>query len=352
MITLDGDACEGGGQILRVALALSAALGKPFRILDIRRRRPKPGLKPQHLAGVRVLARNTCAEVEGDEVGSRHLRFEPGPLRGGLWRAEIGTAGSLTLLLQALLLPALFAPGQVRLELVGGTDVRWSPPADALSSRILPYWNRLGRVRERVAQRGYHPPGGGRIEVDVGERGFGAAPLQLEGPWKPQILRGVSSASEHLRSRRVAERMSEAARQHLEACLPGLPVVLKDVYEPSISPGCALVLWAEGPCASGQTARPGADALGERGLPAEEVGLRAARQLVERLGTRRPVDSHQADQLLLPLALLGGILECEETSQHARAVLYVLEAFCGPLARVEGRRIAVERPPDLAQGPR
>ena len=99
MITLDGDACEGGGQILRVALALSAALGKPFRILDFRRRRPKPGLKLQHLAAVRVLARNTCAEVEGDEVGSRRLRFEPGPLRGGLWRAEIGTAGSLTLLL-------------------------------------------------------------------------------------------------------------------------------------------------------------------------------------------------------------------------------------------------------------
>lgn len=352
MIVIDGDYAEGGGQILRTSVALAAVTGQAFEIRRIRQRRTPPGLKAQHLAGVRLAADLCGARVQGDHVGSREMRFEPGPLRPGVYERDVGTAGALMLLLQAALLPALFAPGPVELRLVGGTDVRWSPPADYLRHVVLPWFRLLGEIHEEIPRRGYYPNGGGVLRLSVRNgprpagprptpweelrRACGAAPLDLVGPLQPVSIRGVASASEPLRSREVAERQARAAREVLAREVPELPVSLAEEYVSSPSPGAATVLWAEH-ADPDSPLRMGADSLGTRGRPAEEVGAHAAELLAQRLRDPAPVEEHLADHLVPLLALLGGRMMPQEFSGHVQANLYVAETFSGRTSRREGR---------------
>lgn len=332
-------------------MALAAVTGQATEIVRIRRRRSPPGLKAQHLAGVRLAARLCGARLEGDRIGSEELRFLPGPLQAGEFSADVGTAGSLTLLLQAALLPALLAPGPVRLRLRGGTDVRWSPPADYLSAVVLPWFRRLAPILETVPRRGYFPEGGGVLEIHAGEgpplprrhpipwhalrSACGhAGPLDLLESRRPVAVRGVSSASERLRGRRVAERQADAARD----VLGGMAVEIEERYEPSASPGSAMVVWAEGP----DGLLTGADCLGARGLPAEEVGAGAARMLLERLERDEPVEEHLADHLVPLLALVGGRIRCQELSGHVQANLYVAERFSGLTAVRDGNVVGFD----------
>ncbi|HXE73892.1 MAG TPA: RNA 3'-terminal phosphate cyclase [Candidatus Nitrosotenuis sp.] len=356
-----GDESEGGGQILRTSLALAALTGQGFEIVDIRRKRPSPGLQAQHLAAVRLAARLCSARVAGDEIGSCRLSFRPGPLRAGGFEMDVGTAGSLTLLLQAVLLPALAAPGPVVLTLQGGTDVRWSCPADYLERVILPYFRLLGGVRQTVVRRGFYPSGGGRLELVVEPRSEEGEvpPLAGENPaWhrvrrrlrlpaadlterRPLVaVRGVSVAAEKLRPRQVAERQKKAAQEVLARAGLELPVSIDVDYGPSLSPGSALVLWAEG-AAGGWPLRLGADHLGERGVPAEEVGRRAAALLLSRMAQAAPVEEHLADNLVPLLGLAGGAMRCQVVSDHTRANIYVVEQFSGLRYRVEGNLIEV-----------
>ena len=184
------------------------------------------------------LAAQLCgAQVEGASIGSTRLTFRPGPLRAGHFRQDIGTAGSLPLLLQASLLPALRAPGPVRLELTGGTDVRGGPPMDYVSSVLLPYYRMLGQVQERVERRGFFPKGGGRVVVDV--HGHGSPPPTadlLERGAYPQV-QAWAVASRDLAERRVAERLADSAAERLAA--HGWQVLPKHEYSPSQSPSCA-----------------------------------------------------------------------------------------------------------------
>lgn len=355
MIAIDGDYAEGGGQVLRSSVALSAVTGQAFRIRGIRRRRTPPGLKAQHLAGVRLAARMCGARVEGDRVGSGELCFEPGPLQPGEYEMDVGTAGSLTLLLQAVLLPALFTPGPVRLRLVGGTDVRWAPPADYLRHVVLPWFRLLGEIHLETPRRGYYPNGGGVLDLQVTGRPPGSGPrptpweelrracgapaMDLVHPLAPVAIRGVASASETLRARGVAERQAQAARGVLRRAVPDLPVSVTEEYAASPSPGSAMVLWAEGGEAP---LRMGADSLGAKGRPAEEVGSRAAESLVLRLGDPAPVEEHLADHLVPLLALLGGRMVVQEFSGHVQANLYVAEQFSGRTSRREGRAIVFD----------
>ena len=138
MIELDGSHGEGGGQVLRTALSLSVLTGRGFRITNIRAGRDDPGLRPQHLAGIRLISEMSSAEVAGDQVGSDSLEFHPGQLRGGRYRFDVGTAGSLTLLMQTVLPALVVSPIETELELIGGTDVRWSPPIDHYAQVLFP----------------------------------------------------------------------------------------------------------------------------------------------------------------------------------------------------------------------
>jgi RNA 3'-terminal phosphate cyclase (ATP) len=331
LISLDGSQGEGGGQIVRTALALSAVTGQGFEITRIRARRAVPGLRPQHLAAVRAAALVCGARVGGAFDGSPDLRFEPGPVAAGEFRFEIATAGASTLLLQTVLPPLATAGQPSRVEVTGGTHVPMSPSFDYLARHWRVVLERLGLVLGlTLARAGFYPPGGGeaRAEVQPWPR---PASLSLEKRGALTAIRGTSGAA-RLKGD-VARRQQEAAqsvlweRRRMEAAWEVVDV-------PAPSPGSFLLLEAvfeEGRAAFGF--------LGQRGVRAEQVGDRAARTLLKFLDGEGAVDPHLADQLGVPLALSGGggRVSTSEVTAHLETVADVISRFGIP-ARTWGRR--------------
>src|SRR3989338_6026985 len=168
MLTLDGTHLEGGGSLVRVALALSALTGKPFKITNIRANRSEPGLKAQHLHAIKALTQLCQAETNPIDIGTRELTFKPGKIKKGIYSIDIGTAGSITLLLQALILPSLFAPGKVTLNITGGTCGKWQASVDYLQHLLLPHLQRfVEKIELKIIKRGYYPAGGGEIILEI-----------------------------------------------------------------------------------------------------------------------------------------------------------------------------------------
>ncbi len=333
MIQIDGLREEGGGQILRSSVAMSCHTGKPFVIERIRGRRSTPGLKAQHLAGVQLARKLTGARVEGAEIGSQRLTFEPAHPARGSHSIDVGTAGSLSLLLQSVLLASLTSGEPVELSLVGGTDVQWAPPLDYLREVLLPYFARLGEVTLLEKRRGFHPKGRGRLELQLQGHRADLPPLALQrGDLR---LQGRSVACSSLQDRRVAERQAQAARE----VLPELEI--ETVYADTHSTGSVLTLWAEGEGV--WPVRVGADQLGARGVPAEQIGHKAARLLQHRLEAPQPVEEHLADNLIPFLALFGGRLLCQEVTPHTRGNAYVMEQFLPVRFQLGQHEVACER---------
>ncbi len=197
MVEVDGSSGEGGGQIIRTALSLSALSGKPFHIRDIRKNRPRPGLRAQHLAAVRALKTISGARVEGDRLDSTELRFQPSTVRGGAYRFDIGTAGATSLVLQTLLPPLIFADTESHLVLTGGTHVPISPPFHFMQQVFLPVLGMSGiRVTASIKTYGFYPKGGGEMEVHLWPHPPGPLP-SLTFPEKKGIsrVRGVSAVA-------------------------------------------------------------------------------------------------------------------------------------------------------------
>jgi RNA 3'-terminal phosphate cyclase (ATP) len=340
VLTLDASYGEGGGQILRTALSLAVALGRPVRLTGIRSRRPRPGLQPQHLTVVRALGAISQARVEGDALGSSDLTFVPRAPRGGTYRfdvgAERGSAGSVSLLFQAVLLPLLLAAEPSRLTLVGGTHVPWSPPVHYLDAVFLPALAETG-LRARVSLRrwGWYPRGGGELEAVIeASRGWDG----LDWSDSPSALRlgGLSAVSRLPLS--IAERQRSRALERLRARGLDADIALAEDQE-ALGPGTVLLLTA-----AGEGARAGFSALGRRGLRAEAVADQAVEPLLHYLDSGAAVDDHLADQLVALLALgrTASVFTCPTASSHLRTVAWVVEQLLpgrveiaeGPPARV------------------
>ncbi|MHC1590438.1 MAG: RNA 3'-terminal phosphate cyclase, partial [Candidatus Hecatellaceae archaeon] len=165
-VEIDGSMLEGGGQILRTSVALSALTGRPVRVFNVRARRNPPGLRLQHLAAIKTVVMLTDAEVEGLEVSSLEVGFNPKAIKGGSFSFDVGSAGSITLILQALAPVAAYAPSPVELEIVGGTNTKWSPPVEYVREVLLPTLKRMGfEGRIEVVRRGFYPQGGGDVKA-------------------------------------------------------------------------------------------------------------------------------------------------------------------------------------------
>ncbi len=342
MITLDGSMLEGGGQILRTALALSGLTQEPFRITRIRHSRPSPGLKAQHLTAVKVAAEWCSASVEGARIGSEDLSFAPHGLDVRTLTLDIGTAGSITLLLQAILPLAMFSDRKVNLFLKGGTDVAWSPPFDYFTQVLLPHLKPFADVESRLLRRGYYPKGKGEVEITVKPRlsrhscadtasfitalGKSVQPFSVVARGDLLQIKGVSHASRSLQKVQVAERQASAAKFYLSD--RGCPVSVACEYHETASAGSGITLWAVFRDERQGTLSLGASALGERGLPSEKVGSGAALSLKEEISSGSLVDTHLADQLVLFMGLLpGSELKVREASGHCRTNCRVVERF-------------------------
>lgn len=328
MILLDGSYGEGGGQILRTAFLLSLLTDQPFRIENIRRGRPQPGLKPQHLHIGRALLQMGKMGLSGLTPGSLELTFYPAPLRGGVYELTIGTAGAIPLFLQTILPAALFADSPVTFTVTGGTDVRGAMSMDFWQAVLLPFLRPYAQqVALDIQRRGFYPIGGGRVQLKVtpqlSQHNWASTrsnfpPLALAERGELQRIQVFSQASTHLRERKVATRQAAA-------CYNALPVKPQDphiAYSDSSSPGSVITVVAEY-----AHTRLGADLLGEQGKPSEQIGTTVAQRLQQEVQGRGTVDVHTADNLLVWLALFGGRYHFAEATGHLTTNAWVIEHF-------------------------
>jgi RNA 3'-terminal phosphate cyclase (ATP) len=334
MIEIDGSFGEGGGQVLRTAVALAAVLSKEIHVFNIRAGRAEPGMRPQHMTGVKAANELCSGHLGGLEIGSAEFVFKPGKLRAGTFKFDVGTAGSVTLVLQTLMPILTFAPGSVQLEITGGTDVKWSPPIDYLRLVALPILRKVGYLGDlRTVRRGHYPKGGGLVRFSTQGPSM-LQPLTNNHSGPVSKIYGVSHAT--ALPSHVAERQATAARKCLEdAQLPSASIDLEIVDDKrQLGPGSGIVLSAET-----QTGGIlGSDALGERGTPAEEVGSNAGKILVEAVRSGAYLDRHMGDIIVPYLVLADGMSEVSvsRVTQHTRTNVKVAEWFTGRRFDVEG----------------
>lgn len=340
MLKIDGSYLEGGGQIVRTSLALSVLTQKPFIVDKIRQNRSQPGLKNQHLHGIRALQGLCNGVVESAQLGSTQIIFYSRKIeRGKELIIDIGTAGSITLILQSLLLPSLFSGKKIKLFIKGGTDVAWSPSCDYFSHVIFPQFLRYGKGEFSLKKRGYYPKGQGEVEVLINKQYDYDNIISGKVFLKPLILinRGqlvkiavVSHASSDLASARVAEREAMAATAVLQKWK--VPIEVMSSYSQSVSSGSGVTLWAIF-TGTGQDVdfvnpvRLGADVLGEKGKRAEFVGEECGMQLNAAIASSAAVDKHLVDQLIPLLGIVGGEIAVQEITNHTLTNIYVTEQF-------------------------
>ena len=292
MIKIDGSYLEGGGQIARTALALSTITQKPFEIYDIRKGRKDSGLKNQHLYCVKALKELCSAVAEGDELGSTTLKYYPKKIIAKNLNIDIETAGSITLLLQALLLPSMFVSKPITITIAGGTDTKWSMPFDYFNNVLLPQLQRFAKIEAKLLKRGYYPEGSGKVEVKINPKhklndfpDFNEFHQHLKQYIQKYNLieqhnlihiKGISHASRNLENARVAERQAHSAQGILVKSF-NVPIKISSEYQDTLSVGSGITLWAifsknKNDIDENNPIRMGSDSLGERGKKAEEVG--------------------------------------------------------------------------------
>jgi RNA 3'-terminal phosphate cyclase (ATP) len=320
IVELDGSHGEGGGQILRSALALSILTGRPFKLVNIRANRKKPGLAPQHLASVRAAGTICGATYRGASVGSSVVVFEPGEAKAGDYTFRIGTAGATGLVLHTVFLPlALRGGGESRVTITGGTHVNHSPCYHFNATTWAAYLRKMGiEVELEMARPGFYPRGGGEIRAVIS-----ACPrvrgLTLTTCMELTTAGGFSAVADlpdsvgHRQARRLAFRLKQAGLE---------PHIPEEQWENGPST-VAAVIYRQAPV---PTLFFG---LGERGKPAEAVSDEAADQAIAFRATGCPVDPHSADQIVLPLAFSpdGSEYCTSEVTLHLLTNIDVIRRF-------------------------
>jgi RNA 3'-terminal phosphate cyclase (ATP) len=347
LIEIPGDMLEGGGQIVRTTIALSALTRKDVRITKIRDKRSNPGLQAQHVTAARAVAAISGAETEGLLLGSRELVFKPGGPVAGRFSFNVGTAGSIPLILQAVMPSAAYAPGQVEFELTGGTDVPWSPTIDYVRLVELPVLQLMGyRAALTVHRRGHYPKGGGHVTIVVDP----PRALKAVGLLERSAGGTVEGVSHCVKlPSHVAQRQAAAAKEKLSACgIRDVNIVLETyppAQDPHLAPGSGIALamkFVNGPIL-------GADSIGERGKPAERVGVEAADSLLAEFESKAAVDLHMGDILIPYMAVAEGRSEIQVSAitTHTVTNIKVAEILSGVKFQVQGSlhepgRISVE----------
>jgi RNA 3'-phosphate cyclase len=355
MLTIDGSYNEGGGQILRTSLALSALTGKSFDMRSIRKGRKVPGLKAQHKFGVLALKELCDAKFTDVQVGSESISFYPGRIKHGNFEIDIGTAGSITLLMQSVMLPSLFADGKVSWKITGGTDVVWSPQFDYFANVLVPYLRRFADIDIKLERRGYYPKGGGNVSVKINPKfniknfsSFDEFRKILSENVKsyaldkqPQLVKinGVAHASKSLQERNVAERLCETAKSYL--LHHKVPVDIRMEYQETFSDGCGITLWAL--FSDGENTNVlGADCLGEKNITAEEIAAKAADELNKEIRSGAAADKKLADQIIPFTALLtGSAIKTSEITKHCKTNIWATEQFLGKLFELDDKNSVI-----------
>jgi len=332
LILVDGSYLEGGGQIIRTSVALSAITGKPCKIINIRKGRKNPGLQAQHLKGIETAAKICDAELKNAKIGSDSIEFIPKKIKSGSFSIDIGTAGSITLVLQTLVPICIHADKETKLEITGGTDVLWSPNIEYFQEVFCRNVKRMGiEIESEILKYGFYPKGGGKIKVRIKPcKKLKSLNLIERGNVNRYDIRSIVSKS--LEKARVAERQIEGAKK----IIPKFDCEYFD-YVDTFSSGSTTHIHAH--CDESEL---GATIYGELGKPAEKVGEETARNLMKQIDSNACLDDHMADQILLYLALAGNSkISVAETTNHCRTNMWVIEKFLPVKFEVKERIISV-----------
>ena len=338
IIEISGDYGEGGGSILRLGCALAALTGKAIKINKIREGRANPGMQEQHLQAVKAVARLCNAETKGLELGSRELEFIPGKISKKQLKVEIRTAGSVGLVLQALMLPCFFSGHNVKIRIIGGGSFgKYAPNLYYFQNVLFPALKKLGlEMGMEIVKHGMYPKGGASVlfwskpcekikGLDIIEQG------------ELRVIRGISIASDDLKKARVAERQAEAAARRLGKeflC----PIKISAENTSCSSTGSGIMLWAEfDNCILGW------DALGERGKYSEQVGEEAANGLIEQINSGAVVDEYLADQLIpyLCFANENSRFRIARMTGHLETNIWLLKKFLNVEFKIEDNLVEV-----------
>lgn len=327
LFEIDGSQKSGSGTILRLSVALSAVTGQPLHICNIRQNRPQPGLKPQHLEAVLTAAKLCNAEIKGATLSSRELWFRPQEVRGGDVEAEIGTAGSIPMLLSTALPICVFAKDTVRLHVIkGGTDVSNSPTINYMRNVFLPALKHMGLdVAVMVHKYGYYPKGMGEVTMSV-KPSRRLQPIRLNNFGKLKSVKGISVCT-FLAELKVAERQAKAAGEYLSEKGYSADIQVVNDRSNPLQRGSSIVLWAE----TDTGAIIGADAIGELKKTSEAVGREAAEKLYAEISAKPTVDVHLADMLIPYVALAEGASSflTRRVSGHLETNVWLAEKMLG-----------------------
>jgi RNA 3'-phosphate cyclase len=323
LIHIDGSHGEGGGQILRSAVALSVLTKEPIEITDIRANRPNPGIKPQHYTAIKIIRQLCNAETVGLNIGSSRLIFSPGEPKGGEYKFDIGTAGSIVLVFQACLLSLVKTNDAITIRLTGGTDVKWSPSWDYFSHVFLPLIQKMGiSVRAKLIRRGYYPKGGGEAILTI-QSCKTIKPLLLDVQQNFSEVNGIvhlANLPEH-----VGKRMKHAAIKTLVQ--KNLKASLKVEKTTSFSAGTGITLWTQ----TNNTVL-GKTGLGEKDIPAEKIGESVATAIIQEIVSGVTIDIHAFDQIIPYMALPDkkqSSCIVREISSHAQTNMWLVGQFFG-----------------------
>lgn len=331
MIEIDGSFGEGGGQVVRTSLSLSAITGEPVRITNVRANRSKPGLLRQHLTALNAIAEICGGRCVGAELGSSEISLYPGSIKPGEYAFSVGSAGSANLVLQTVLPVLLHAKVPSKVTVQGGTHNPASPPADFLLECFLPALKKLGHQAEgNLSAYGFYPAGGGELSVDV----CGGAPSDRV-DWRergPELSRQLEVVLSNI--------PGDVAKRELKTASEGLDMDLdancKFSYPKSAGPGNALIGRLNYDLGTVMFVE-----FGEKGVTAEQVAKRLVKQMKSFIASGAAVDHHLADQLMLPLALAkGGVFTTTRPSLHSRTNADVIHRFTGKAIRFEEAGVA------------
>ncbi len=316
MIPIDGSQGEGGGQIIRTAIGLSAVTGKPVKIFNIRKGRQNPGLQAQHLAGIRAVAEICSGELKGASLKSTEVEFIPGKIKSGSYKFDVGTAGAVTLVLQSLMIPAIHAEKEICFEIKGGTHVAWSPTTGYFRHVFSEFLEKMGiKTESETLRYGYFPRGGGEIKIKIHPGKL--KPLNILERGKLVETEAWSNANQNLVSSKVAERQLQVAEKII-------PLKGKTKYVDSFSIGSSITI-----ASKFENCILGSSALGERNKSAEKVGEEAALLLKKQIDSVATLDEWMSDQILPFLALARSKSEfiAPELTKHAETNMWVIKKF-------------------------
>ncbi len=341
LVDIDGSVMEGGGSIVRLTSALSILTGRPVRIYNIRKGREQPGLRNQHLRGLEAAAHLCGGRLEGAKIGSTEIFFYPGRMTEKHVEIAIDTAGSTGLVLQSVLIAAMKSKEKISVDISGGaTFGKYAPPLQYIQFVLLPLLRRMGYHAEiNIIRHGFYPSGGASVRVMIHPPDK-LKPLRLDEPGKVVSVDVISVASSQLKKPRVAERQSRAAESLLKG--EGYELKFKTVYSDSACNGSGMLLVAR----TENGSIMGADGLGERGKPAEEVAEDAVKKLLATVKSGASVDEYMSDQLLPYMAMPSGKSSVASPilTRHAETNIHILEMFLpvkfvveqsGPAVKIE-----------------